>query len=164
MGGPLETGVGVGPAQDDWQPEPAFIEALGGRRVHNPVAHLEEVAPELVPEPAPAAPGRALDVARLVRDEVARILGFDPRELPVDQGFFQLGMDSVMSVRLRGRLEEALGRSLPATIALEYPTVEALAAYLLPASAPAEAPAAAASLADEVDRELAALSDLLGRP
>jgi hypothetical protein len=39
-------------------------------------------------------------------------------------------MDSLMAVELKGRLEAGLGHALPATVAFEYPTVEALAAYL----------------------------------
>jgi acyl carrier protein len=133
---------------------------------------LDELLPEPVRDPDGAAPTTPADVRLLVRDEVARILGFEPRELPTDQGFFRLGMDSVMSVRLRARLEHSLGRPLPATIALEYPTVEALAGYLSPpqdavpadALVPVDEPIPAGSLGDAVDRELAALSDLLSRP
>jgi len=39
-------------------------------------------------------------------------------------------MDSIMTVQLRSQLEAALGRSLPPTVAFEYPTVASLAAFL----------------------------------
>ena len=39
-------------------------------------------------------------------------------------------MDSLMAVELKTRLEAGLGQVLPATVAFEYPTVEALAVYL----------------------------------
>jgi acyl carrier protein len=65
-----------------------------------------------------------------VRDEAARVLGFDPSTLDLRRGFFKIGMDSLMSVQLRNRLEASLKCVLPPTIALEYPTVEALARYL----------------------------------
>ena len=66
-----------------------------------------------------------------VRQEVASVLGYtDPLSLDPQQGFFQLGMDSVMSVQLRNGLERAVGRPLPPTLAFEQPTVEALSAWL----------------------------------
>jgi myxalamid-type polyketide synthase MxaE and MxaD len=66
-----------------------------------------------------------------VRAEAAAALGFrDPETLPLREGFFQMGMDSLTSVDLKRRLELALDRQLPTTLAFEYPTVEALAGYL----------------------------------
>ena len=41
-------------------------------------------------------------------------------------GFFQLGMDSLMSVTLQRRLAASLGLALPAALIYEYPTVSAL--------------------------------------
>ena len=42
-----------------------------------------------------------------------------------------MGMDSLMSVQLRQRLENSLdGHSLPLTLAFEYPNIEALTKYL----------------------------------
>ena len=53
------------------------------------------------------------------------------QELPAAQaGFNELGMDSLTTIDLRRRLEKGLQTTLPSTIAFEYPTVEALAAYL----------------------------------
>jgi hypothetical protein len=43
---------------------------------------------------------------------------------------FELGMDSLMSIELKGRLEASVGQSLPSTLVFNYPTVNALAAYL----------------------------------
>jgi phthiocerol/phenolphthiocerol synthesis type-I polyketide synthase B len=45
-------------------------------------------------------------------------------------GFFQLGMDSLMSVTLQRNLSELLGEELSPAIVFDYPTVEALADYL----------------------------------
>ncbi|MBB2992923.1 phthiocerol/phenolphthiocerol synthesis type-I polyketide synthase B [Mycolicibacterium iranicum] len=45
-------------------------------------------------------------------------------------GFFQFGMDSLMSVTLQRSLSESLGEALPASVVFDYPTVEALADYL----------------------------------
>ena len=40
-------------------------------------------------------------------------------------------MDSLMAVELKGRLERSLNVSLPPTLTFNYPTIEALANYLL---------------------------------
>ena len=45
-------------------------------------------------------------------------------------GFFQSGMDSLMSVTLQRALSESLGEALPASVVFDYPTVEALSDYL----------------------------------
>ena len=45
-------------------------------------------------------------------------------------GFFQSGMDSLMSVTLQRALAESLGEVLPASVVFDYPTVEALTDYL----------------------------------
>ena len=45
-------------------------------------------------------------------------------------GFFQSGMDSLMSVTLQRSLSDSLGETLPASVVFDYPTVEALSDYL----------------------------------
>jgi phthiocerol/phenolphthiocerol synthesis type-I polyketide synthase B len=45
-------------------------------------------------------------------------------------GFFQVGMDSLMSVTLKRELSESLGEVLPASVVFDYPTVDALTEYL----------------------------------
>jgi acyl carrier protein len=66
-----------------------------------------------------------------VRRRVAEVMGYeDESALQSEQGFFQLGMDSIMSVQLRSRLEADLAQRLPPTMVFEHPTVKALAAYL----------------------------------
>ncbi len=63
---------------------------------------------------------------------VASVLGFDRSWTPDPQsGFFELGMDSLMAVELRNRLQAALGRSLSPTLVFKHPTVQDLAGYLL---------------------------------
>lgn len=47
------------------------------------------------------------------------------------QGFFELGMDSLTSVELKQTLERQFGLQLPATIAFEFATPDALASHLL---------------------------------
>jgi acyl transferase domain-containing protein len=67
----------------------------------------------------------------IVRQEVAKVLGVDSADdVPLDKGLFEMGMDSLMSVELKRRLERAYGRSLPATLTFNYPNVTALVAFL----------------------------------
>ena len=50
--------------------------------------------------------------------------------LDPDAGFFQLGMDSLMSVTLQRRLSADLGIALPAALIYEYPTIASLTGAL----------------------------------
>jgi myxalamid-type polyketide synthase MxaB len=43
---------------------------------------------------------------------------------------FDLGIDSLMAVELKNRLESGLGQSLHSTLVFDYPTLESLAGYL----------------------------------
>ena len=53
-----------------------------------------------------------------------------PQLLDPTAGFFQSGMDSLMSVTLQRALSDSLGETLPASVVFDYPTVEALSDYL----------------------------------
>ena len=108
-------------------------------------------------------------LASHVRAEVARVLGLPSGSRIEDaEGFFELGMDSIMTVELRSRLQEGLGCHLPVTVAFEYPNVLALAGFIagelgLQAAASANDSQAADSKMDELSGrsadELAALLD-----
>jgi len=66
-----------------------------------------------------------------VREQVAAAMGLaSPRSLDSSAGFFQSGMDSLMSVTLQRGLSESLGQALPTSVVFDYPTVDALAGYL----------------------------------
>ncbi len=81
-------------------------------------------------EAAPESERGAILVAYL-QTEVAKILGLGVSELPdQERGFFEMGMDSLMAVELKERLEASLGSGLPATLAFESPTIKDMAEYL----------------------------------
>lgn len=71
-------------------------------------------------------------VKEFVEDAVRSVLGLG-RDEPVDpnRGLFDMGMDSLMSVELKDRLEAVVGERLPGTLTLNYPTVATLARYLV---------------------------------
>jgi NADPH:quinone reductase-like Zn-dependent oxidoreductase/acyl carrier protein len=65
-----------------------------------------------------------------VRQHVARTVALTPADVPVDKPLSELGLDSLMAVELRNSLSGAMGQTLPATLAFQYPTVEGIVGYL----------------------------------
>jgi acyl transferase domain-containing protein/NADP-dependent 3-hydroxy acid dehydrogenase YdfG/acyl carrier protein len=79
---------------------------------------------------APATQRREL-LTDFVRAEAAAVLGTGSEtEVAPDVGLFEMGMDSLMSVELRRRLERGAARKLPSTLTFNYPNVGALAGFL----------------------------------
>ena len=134
---------------------------------------------EFLEELEETAPERKRDLLLShVTSEVAKVLGLSQNEsLPLETGFFDLGIDSLTAVELRNRLQSSLGTALPATLIFNYPTLGAMINYFadeildLPASeedggdAIAEAPAAPEafdeeSIDDMMDRLREGLTEL----
>jgi acyl transferase domain-containing protein len=138
-------------ANIDWS---AFVPALEARarrplldavRVHDDAAAAEEPGFRKRLE-ATAPEARAALVVDWLRGEVARVLGRDtPAAVYVEQGFFEMGLDSLMAVELKRRLERATGLTLPRTVAFEYPSVAALARHLCTACACPSSPSVAST-------------------
>ncbi|MFI6291653.1 beta-ketoacyl synthase N-terminal-like domain-containing protein [Nonomuraea sp. NPDC050790] len=117
--------------------------------------------PEVVAEAAAGVPAEETPLTRLVRatpaplreeillppllDLVADVLG-GADDIDPDQGFFGMGMDSVLSLRLKAATEAALGTTLPNTVVFECPTPRSFARFIV------------AELSGEAD-DLAGLSD-----
>lgn len=66
-----------------------------------------------------------------VRVLAAKVLGALPGSVDLDEPLRDLGLDSLMAVELRNRLGVAVGRTLPATITFDCPTVASLAGHLV---------------------------------
>lgn len=66
-----------------------------------------------------------------LRDAVAEVTRVDAAEIREDAGFFDLGMDSLMAVELRRRLEQGVGREIPVTLVMDHPRLSDAADYLL---------------------------------
>ena len=79
-----------------------------------------------------AVSARPARLAAYLRGEIATVLGLRD-ETPIDPRtrLFDFGLDSLMAVELKNRLEAGLGATLRSTLLFDYPTLEALTAYLL---------------------------------
>jgi acyl transferase domain-containing protein len=101
---------------------------------------------------------RLLDA--VVRDAIGKVLKLPPAELDPRRTLGTMGLNSLMAIELRNRLEAALGKSLSATLAWNHPTVAALVAHLSGGgeTAPAEPQRTVVPLPERVTN-LAELSD-----
>ncbi|MGW2184127.1 type I polyketide synthase [Streptomyces sp. NPDC001732] len=88
-----------------------------------------------------SAKERRRTVLRTVQREAAVVLGLpDSESVGAQQVFKEVGLDSLMAVELRRRLSAETGVALPATLAFDHPTPDAVATFLLERLAPPEAP------------------------
>jgi acyl transferase domain-containing protein/NADPH:quinone reductase-like Zn-dependent oxidoreductase/short-subunit dehydrogenase/acyl carrier protein len=125
-------------ARVDWA---RFLEPFGADEVPSLLADLAPgrtraldaaPAPPLFDRLRAAIPAQRRKLIEThVRDQIIRVLGLDPT-CPVDprQGLREIGMDSLMAVELRNRLQSSVGRTLPSTIAFDHPTLDDLAGHL----------------------------------
>jgi NAD(P)-dependent dehydrogenase (short-subunit alcohol dehydrogenase family)/acyl carrier protein len=104
---------------------------------------------------------RLRTTAAMVLQEAAAVLALKPEEVDSDLGLFELGMDSLMSVELKRRLAARCGKPLPSTLTFNYPSVNALAAYLISLVAPALPPEPAPPL-DKDQRDELSEDELAG--
>ena len=75
---------------------------------------------------------RAEALSEYISQQVCALLEMsDSSTLDTNRGFFDFGMDSLMAVSLRTRLEQQLGCKLVASTIFDFPSVERLTKYLL---------------------------------
>jgi acyl carrier protein len=107
-------------------------------------------------------------LVEFVQHEVAAVLSLDsPAAVPIATGLFDLGMDSLMAVELKRRLERGAARPMPSTLTFNYPNVGALARFLetqltikaVEPVAVAAAPMAPTAAVPGADADLDTLSD-----
>jgi acyl transferase domain-containing protein len=117
---------------------------------------------------APAAERPAI-LARTLRAELARVLQTSPESIDPQASITTLGLDSLMSIELKNRVETGLGVTLPIVDLLKGPSLAGLAENILARLAQSTevmkiTPAVAREeLADLDDQQVEALlSDLLG--
>ena len=114
-------------ARADWR---RFVGTIESRRRH-PL--FDRLRPRLVAAAVPsgAAPARRVLSGSDLRGLVAEILGHaDPGVLDPNRGLFEQGLDSLMALTLRRRLEQATGESVPAAILFSHPSLTRLEEWL----------------------------------
>ncbi|MEL6555919.1 MAG: SDR family NAD(P)-dependent oxidoreductase, partial [Cyanobacteria bacterium J06621_11] len=115
-------------------------------------------------------------LTKALQSEVAQVLSFSEiKRVDLSVSFFDMGMDSLMSVELKNRLDTHLGYPIASTVIFEYPNIQSLADYLVEAYA--DNPSQEISVQEkdrppdiqspknsaDIEQELAALEELLNR-
>jgi NADPH:quinone reductase-like Zn-dependent oxidoreductase/acyl carrier protein len=99
--------------------------------LENFAASARQAATAATPGSGPVASMDRPALVTRIREEVARVIGSAaPDRIGLRQRLFDLGVDSLMAVELKNRLETLSGRPLRATLVFDHPTVEALADHL----------------------------------
>jgi phthiocerol/phenolphthiocerol synthesis type-I polyketide synthase B len=135
----------------DWPLLSAAYRTRGALRIIDDVLALDEASLSALPETELAAALRECAPERrreLLADQImtlaSDVMGLAPTQaLDPAVGFFQLGMDSLMSVTLQRGLSASLGIPLPAAVIYEYPTISSLTEALCERMGYAEAGEAA---------------------
>jgi acyl transferase domain-containing protein/acyl carrier protein len=155
-GCPAET-VAVVPA--DWA---AFGKARAGRMaaLFSGLAGESSGGSDLAASLAAAAPGERKKLLEpVVREAVGQTLKLAPDRIDRNRALGSMGLSSLLAMELRNRLEGALGRSLPASLAFNYPTVAALVNHLADGDAPKPAAEAVPAAPPKAVEAIAELSD-----
>ena len=95
-------------------------------------ARLQPATADFLQELATVPPKeRTARLIEYVGAQIAHVVGLSsPAQLGARQSLFDLGVDSLMAVEVRNRLQAGLGQPIPSTVLFDYPTLEALAEYL----------------------------------
>jgi acyl transferase domain-containing protein/SAM-dependent methyltransferase/NADP-dependent 3-hydroxy acid dehydrogenase YdfG/acyl carrier protein len=162
-------------ARNDWRvlrelfatsSEEALFDALQGEAKATTAREEKNAAAPAVATLAERLAGlppgkRAPALSDQLAQELAGVLGrADAASIRSDEGFQAQGVDSLMALDLRTRIERLSGCSLPATMIYEFPDLRALSAHLLgrlfpnaTAAAAAQQPAAPVAAAATAARD-----------
>jgi len=70
-------------------------------------------------------------VTSFVTTELAKVLELEPEALPLDQPLNTVGLDSLMALELKNRVEVGVGINLPIVTLIQGPTIIQLAAEIM---------------------------------
>ncbi|WP_049569729.1 type I polyketide synthase [Nonomuraea sp. SBT364] len=129
----------VDPAGDDTVQ--ALLADADGRVVGHlsglryPVIDTPAAADDDLREPAESYAGLSPEKLRdhvqtETRAEIAAVMRLAPEDLAIRRPLVEQGLDSVMTVMVRRRLEKRFGCRLPATLLWQQPTISAIAAHV----------------------------------
>jgi acyl transferase domain-containing protein/NAD(P)-dependent dehydrogenase (short-subunit alcohol dehydrogenase family)/acyl carrier protein len=145
-----------------------FLSDVSPARPADAGAPPEARASDIFTAAAAGTPRRAA-IELFLKEQVARVLRQATGRIDAAKPFRSLGLDSLMGLELRNRLEVELSLQLPASVVWNYPTVKALAPHLasllgIPIDAPRsnEVVATPASSAEEIDSLLYEIENLAG--
>ncbi|HET7695299.1 MAG TPA: type I polyketide synthase [Vicinamibacterales bacterium] len=136
-----------------------FVKADGEAAADRPAAGEPALLEVLTA--APPAERRGI-VERFVAARAARVLRLGADQIDVDKPLRAMGLDSLLAVEFRNRLEADTGLSIPTTLIWNYPTVAKLAPQVAERLGIALDGVAAAGTAptDELDELLGALESM----
>jgi acyl transferase domain-containing protein/SAM-dependent methyltransferase len=112
---------------------PGNLSGRGAATVEEAEVSEKEVASSAILDRLQEAyPVEQVDLLRdYVRGHVMRVLDWPAdAELGRSARLMELGLDSLMAVRLRGLLARGLAVTLPASLIFDHPTIDSIAAYL----------------------------------
>ncbi len=128
-------------ARIDWARFLPLYQQAGRRAL---LAELERELPDTVPVELPSGKTQLVEqltnapvqqrkklLTDYLRGSVAEVTRVDAAEIRQDVGFFDLGMDSLMAVELRRRIEQGVGKDIPITLVMDHPRLSDVADYLL---------------------------------
>jgi phthiocerol/phenolphthiocerol synthesis type-I polyketide synthase B len=118
----------------DWPLLAAAYRTRGALRIVDDLLADDDATDQVIPESEfrkalrECSPERRRELlAEHIGTLASDVMGLAPTEiLDPAAGFFQLGMDSLMSVTLQRSLSASLGITLPAAVIYEYPTISCL--------------------------------------
>ncbi len=121
------------------QPDGVGPQAAGARR-----AEIDALPPD----------EKSNRLVQLVTSYLAEVLGLPPEQLPADADARDAGLDSLMALELRHRVETELGVTIPASALMDRMTPAVLASILSDLIASARAPEVTAEPTEWVEGEL----------
>lgn len=134
-------------ADIDWTVLKPIFEVQRSRPLLQHLGTAEKITPHMQPadvtaasQPAAinlaeaaslSASDRAQSIESFVLQQAAQVLGLRRGELPpADVPLTDLGLDSLMAVDLKNRLQRGVGHELSPTVVFDYPTVSAISGLL----------------------------------
>ena len=124
----------LSPAPDDLpaHPESTSNSKSSSRQLFTPISS-DNTNPsrKTPPQRTEGSPGiKGLDLSRLLLNVLGEELGMEVEGLGKQVAFSEIGVDSLMSLIVVGRLRESYCLDLPSTIFQNYPTIDRLVKYL----------------------------------
>ncbi len=153
MNQPVLLPVALVPSALRAQASAGVLPALMRSLVRSPVRRTREQGISLAKRLAAVVGAeRERVVHELVTQHVLEVLGHAPTEtIESTRSFLELGLDSLAAIELRNRLNATTALHLPPLLAIDYPTVAAVADYILDAI---DSTPATAGIPDRSDAEI----------